>query len=253
MYSFSINKKIDYSAPILFVPLGSPMAEKSVPLQKVIATKQSVIQPTPKPKIEAQKTTMAPVKSAVKSSSAKTMADTKRIEESEKKVDPLVPQEKAKPEPIKSSSAKASVDKENKVAKALDIQSSIVETSDLAKASSNATSDTMANKQNAIPVPSQKKIENAQISHDFREVEALRCGAQLQKELAQQWHPPVGVSSDCTCDISFFVNKKGTIENLKIVKGSGVMMFDISARQALFAMQMPQWTYGKPLIISFKQ
>jgi hypothetical protein len=30
-------------------------------------------------------------------------------------------------------------------------------------------------------------------------------------------------------------------------------MFDISVRQALFAMKMPQWTYGKPFTIEFRQ
>src|SRR5207302_6458741 len=95
--------------------------------------------------------------------------------------------------------------------------------------------------------------ENAHVSHNYREVEALRRGAQLQKELVQKWKPPIGVSPDCMCEVSFFVNTSGTIEDLKMVKSSGVMMYDISARQALFAMKMPQWTYGKPLIISFKQ
>lgn len=94
---------------------------------------------------------------------------------------------------------------------------------------------------------------NAHISNNFREVEALRRGAQLQKELVQKWLPPIGVSPNCTCEISFFVNNKGAIENLKMVKSSGVMMFDISARQALFTMKMPQWTYGNPLTITFKQ
>jgi len=94
---------------------------------------------------------------------------------------------------------------------------------------------------------------NAHISHNYREVEALRCSAQLQKELVHQWKPPIGVSPDCVCEISFSVNAAGTIENLKITKSSGIIMYDISARQALSAMKMPQWTYGKPLVISFKQ
>jgi outer membrane biosynthesis protein TonB len=95
--------------------------------------------------------------------------------------------------------------------------------------------------------------ENAHISNNYREVEALRRGTQLQKELVQKWKPPIGVSPECMCEISFLVNRSGVIENLKMAKSSGVIMYDISARQALCAMKMPQWTYGKPLIISFKQ
>jgi TonB C terminal len=94
-------------------------------------------------------------------------------------------------------------------------------------------------------------LENAHISSNFREVEALRRGAQLQKELVQKWQPPIGVAPDCSCELSFSVSKNGTVQQLKTTKTSGVLMFDISARQALCAMKMPQWTYGKPLIISF--
>src|SRR4029079_10513796 len=47
-----------------------------------------------------------------------------------------------------------------------------------------------------------KNDTQALVSNNYREVEALRRGAQLQKELVQKWHPPLGISADCTCDIS---------------------------------------------------
>lgn len=107
--------------------------------------------------------------------------------------------------------------------------------------------------QKNIPTPAAPpKPVHVQTSDNYREVEALRRTAQLQKELIQQWHPPIGVPSDCVCDVSFFVTKRGIIEKVTITKSSGIMMFDISTRQALFSMKMPQWTYGKSLTISFK-
>jgi TonB family protein len=93
---------------------------------------------------------------------------------------------------------------------------------------------------------------SAQVSNNYREVEAMRRTAQLQKELVQQWHPPIGSPTDCSCDVSFFVNKQGTIQKVTIAKSSGIFMFDISVRQALDIMKMPPWTYGKSLTISFK-
>jgi hypothetical protein len=129
--------------------------------------------------------------------------------------------------------------------------------SSFAKASADAPNYAKATSDKA-PVKKEKIIapvipDNAHISNNYREVEALRLSAQLQKELVHTWKPPIGVSPDCMCEISFFVTQNGALENLTMIKSSGVVMYDISARQALFSMKMPQWTYNKQLNICFKQ
>jgi outer membrane biosynthesis protein TonB len=243
MHCFAVNKKIDYSIPILFNPQlrysppGTPSA-----VAKAMADKQKTAPKTAaKPiKNEPAKTTTIAVKP-------------KKIAEPARKVAPVEPAKSAAAEkpPVKEKEIAAAKTVEKKIEKKETIpvpekqklESDSAKASDFAKATSDTSSD--AAKKEVTPA-------NAHVSNNFREVEAMRRGAQLQKELVQQWHPPIGVSPDCACDISFFVDKQGTIQNLKTVKGSGIMMFDISARQALFAMKMPQWTYGKPLIISFK-
>jgi hypothetical protein len=231
MHAFTVNKKIDYSAPIVFKYLTPVQNTISVP-QRTTTTKQTA----PTPKTIAKPVTEKPVtemKTSVQTkpttiaTQPKTEINQKPLAKSEKKIIPAEPAKPIVPKKLE----------ENKIAKALDIQQNLEPATTKPESSSSA----------------QQPPANAQISHDFREAEALRCGAQLQKELVQQWHPPIGVSPDCACDISFFVNKQGKIEQLKMVKSSGVMMFDISARQALFSMKMPQWTYGKPLVINFKQ
>ena len=95
--------------------------------------------------------------------------------------------------------------------------------------------------------------ENAYVSDNYREVEALRRHAQLQNEIIKCWKPPFGVSPTSACDISFSVSTTGAVQDIVITKSSGALMYDISARQALYAMAMPKWTYGKQLIINFKQ
>lgn len=193
MLSISVNKHLDYSTPIMFVPYPNQMPE-ILPQKKTTITK---MQPTPIAKKASVQTTIAQPKPIA-----------------QKKIT-----EQTKMEPAKIESTKTEPPKKD------------------------------------ISKPTVQKTEptNAHISHNYREVEALRCSAQLQKELVRQWKPPIGVSPDCMCEISFSVNAAGTIENLKITKSSGIIMYDISARQALSAMKMPQWTYGKPLVISFKQ
>jgi outer membrane biosynthesis protein TonB len=257
-YAFSVNKKIDYSAPIIFISISSLPAQqfretineknKAVTKPVTIAPQKTTqVKPAAQPySTKATKSTFAAT-SNVKAETKATIVETKKVTNSEKKVTPV---ETPKPVTLQKDEVKKElppVSVDNKIAKA--------------SVSAKATTDTLDVTSNVIPAAELKKEtppamhvpQNAQVSNNFREVEALRRGAQLQKELVHKWQPPIGVSPDCTCDISFFVTKQGKIEELKMVKSSGVMMFDISARQALFSMKMPQWTYGKPLIISFKQ
>lgn len=97
------------------------------------------------------------------------------------------------------------------------------------------------------------KEQNAIVSDNYRKVEALRRGNQLQKELVQHWKPPIGTPATCSCEISFTIDTHGKVQTIKVIRSSGVTMYDISARQALFSMHMPQWTHGKSLVITFQQ
>jgi hypothetical protein len=280
MQTITVNKNMDYSAPILFLssyakatadaaPLGkteikqiqkrsAPAALKTSPQQKqsttIAATPKKVAtqplekkQEIAKPIEKIEKVVAAvPQKPDVKSE-VKPLAEPVKPKPVEKVVaaapqKPEIKAEVKKDEPKKIESAakpEPPTPTPSPLAKALDIESNVIPAENIQHAPQITP---------AIEIPA-----NAQISNNYREVEALRRHAQLQKELVQKWHPPIGVSPDCSCEISFFVNNKGIIEDIKMVKSSNVTMFDISARQALFSMKMPQWTYGNPLVISFKQ
>jgi len=95
--------------------------------------------------------------------------------------------------------------------------------------------------------------DNAITSDNYKEVEALRRNALLQKELVNNWKPPVGTALGTSCELSFYVDNQGNIKKPTVAKSSGIMMYDISARQALFSMKMPQWTHGKTITITFTQ
>lgn len=238
--SISINKKLDYSAPIYFVPLGTPYSAKGRVYPEPVEGKGKPARTTQ----NKPTSTQAPVKKTTPVIQAKpaTVATPKKTTE-----------------PIKKELPKTEIKKIEEVKKEIPIK----QKDDKPKEKTPSFDKLRTSGGDIVPpvaqaVDTQQTItpvipENAQISHNYREVEALRRSAQLQKELVQKWKPPIGVSPDCMCEISFFVNSTGAIEDLKMVKSSGVVMYDISARQALFAMKMPQWTYGKPFTISFKQ
>jgi outer membrane biosynthesis protein TonB len=211
---------------VVFVPFGTQTTTMVAPKKQITLQNnkpKTAHTPSPSKPEVTRNTTVA----AVNTPSPKN-TDLKKVE-AVAKIEPV--KEIAKNEIKKENTPAKSVDNiqqkktQDNLAKALDIEQKIM---------------------SVIP-------ENAQISHNYREVEALRMQAQLQKEIVQTWKPPIGVSPDCSCDVSFFVTATGTLNHIKMVKPSGVMMFDISARQALCATKMPHWTYGKTLTITFKQ
>ncbi len=223
------------------------------------------------------------------STTIKTVADVKKpkveTQPESKKIEAIAqPSEKIESKKIENVPVLIEKKEENKLAKALDVEQNVVPTPKIKKEEpvtkkddvkknevksepetqmsgiTNAVNTPIEAIRQSLAVPSEALCErwgdggpnNAHVSSNFREVEALRRGAQLQKELVQKWQPPIGVAPDCSCELSFIVSKNGAVQQLKTTKSSGVLMFDISARQALCAMKMPQWTYGKPLIISFR-
>jgi hypothetical protein len=239
MHIISVNKHIDYSAPIMFVPLGvqTQTTTKQLPVtrQKKIAPEEKLVETKITPAAPQKPSIAAPVQ--------------KKEEKKQTTLQPIQQEKKETKESVKEKPVEA-VTKEKVKPIEQPVQTTPItktpQPQPITHPIQENTTEKIANSAMHIP-------ENARTSHNHREVEALRRGAQLQKELVQKWHPPIGVSPDCTCDISFFVNKQGNIEQLKMVKSSGVVMFDISARQALCTMKMPPWTHGKPLIINFKQ
>jgi TonB C terminal len=231
--SISLNTKIDYGAPILFVPLAT---QKKI-AQPAVKTIQKTTTSAPKTVVPQKSlpktvtTTIAPAKAEPTPQTVikKIVAPLEKIAVPEKKIDSPIKKECVAPKPAVVEQPKP-----------------------IPPQKSEPVQPTVAPQ----PAPTTEPIiipENARISDDYREVEALRRDAQLQKELVKHWKPPIGVSKECACEISLTIDKKGTIKDLKMIKNSGVLLYDISARQALYAMTMPQWTHGKPLIVTFKQ
>ncbi len=92
-----------------------------------------------------------------------------------------------------------------------------------------------------------------QIFAHYKEVEAYRRYTLFQKKLLKYWHPPIGASQDCMCEIEASIGCGGAIQKLDIITSSGVLMYDISAQSSLYAMNMPIWVCGRSLLITFKQ
>jgi|GEM_PF-2892302 outer membrane biosynthesis protein TonB len=86
-----------------------------------------------------------------------------------------------------------------------------------------------------------------------QEYEALEVQRQIQQEAQKWWKAPPGVGADVACQVVVHVEHDGTIGEVLIAKESGVLMFDVCARQAVSQMEFPRGSWGKEVVVYFKQ
>jgi len=75
----------------------------------------------------------------------------------------------------------------------------------------------------------------------------------VQNEISQKWTPPIGLPEDLMCEIIIQVGNDGSVEDSKIEKSSGVLIYDLSARSAASSLSLPRWAWGREFTISFNQ
>ncbi len=208
---------------------------KPEPIKKVIPKK-----PAPA-KVVQKKTTPAkatPIKT--EPSFAKATADRPKKTASAK-VEPLKT-EPVKIEPVKTEPKKATPAK---------VESSFAK----ATADRPAATNPVAKEMIETPIQSHEQpVPDGPVTievpynqaREFYQQEALR------KELSRHWTPPHGISDTSMCEITTYVGNNGVVTDSVITQSSGILMYDVSARAAILAMDLPRWTWGTSFTITFK-
>lgn len=93
---------------------------------------------------------------------------------------------------------------------------------------------------------------NFEFSGSYRDLEALQQFQELQQEISRCWRPPVGIAQDVSCQIKVSFDWEGRLQQQETVKSSGILMFDVSSRNAVAAMEAPKFVRGKTFTITFK-
>jgi hypothetical protein len=83
------------------------------------------------------------------------------------------------------------------------------------------------------------------------EMDALRIQQEIQKEIEAHWKPPAGLGAERSCQIKIVVDWQGKAHALDMIKPSGLLLYDVSARNAVLAMSFPSTAFGKELVITF--
>jgi outer membrane biosynthesis protein TonB len=83
------------------------------------------------------------------------------------------------------------------------------------------------------------------------ELEALHLQQEIQQEIERHWKPPAGLASNITCQVRALVGWDGKVQEVKIEKGSGVLVFDVHARSVARAITFSKKAWGKEMVIHF--
>jgi len=118
------------------------------------------------------------------------------------------------------------------------------------------------------PVPKKeqpKKIAEKQLEQNIEtdqeitlyvgreDLRALKIHDHVQQEIAHHWKPPRGLSKELSCCVNVLIDWSGKPKRVETKKSSGVVMYDIAARSAVFDITLPKWAHGKEFLITFKQ
>lgn len=83
---------------------------------------------------------------------------------------------------------------------------------------------------------------------DYDTIMAVR---RIQESIRKQWRPPVGVSADSGCLVRVAIAKDGKINQIIIEKSSGILVYDLAARDAIAKVSFGREQWGKELLLLF--
>ncbi len=86
-----------------------------------------------------------------------------------------------------------------------------------------------------------------------KQLDTVHIQRALAQELRAVWHPPEGLSDDLEATVCVDVGHTGEVVSVDTQQESGVLVYDIHARTAVYAMQFPRACWGKQVTITFKQ
>jgi len=83
----------------------------------------------------------------------------------------------------------------------------------------------------------------------YEQFDECVISSKIQQSVVQNWTPPVGIDPGTACEMKVNISLQGAANSVEIIKSSGILVYDISARTALSQVEFPQEVYGKTIRI----
>ncbi len=84
----------------------------------------------------------------------------------------------------------------------------------------------------------------------YEELEQCMIASKIAQKVQESWKAPVGITKDVSCDVSVKVGADGVGLNAKVIKSSGIFVYDLSARKALLKIEYPKEVWNKTITIA---
>lgn len=81
------------------------------------------------------------------------------------------------------------------------------------------------------------------------DLEKYEIQEKIRTEITKHWKFPFGVNKATSCELGITVGPDGKVILVMIKKGSGILVYDMSAKAAAYQSQFPKEVYGKEFTI----
>ncbi len=87
----------------------------------------------------------------------------------------------------------------------------------------------------------------------YEQLDSLMIERLIQQAVQTFFKPPVGIAKDISCEVLVDVSKDGRASLAKVVRSSGIVAYDTSARAALYKTEFPKEVWNKTISIVLGQ
>lgn len=230
----TIGKSLPHCASVIVMPLVKRVADSKISQKAPIVPKKI---PAQKPSSKKSTTVQA-----VKNIPAKKPPHTSKS--------PIKPVTVAKKVVPKKEPEKKLVQKE--IPKKIELPVAEKPKLEAKNVAAAPTVPTIPPKQTSEQVPEPVRNEPLAVV-GYEQFEEMQMQEYFEQEIARNWSPPPGFSSDTGCQVQLCISAQGVIEKIMIIKSSGSLAYDTSVRIAVGTIAVPKWAYNRSVHLHFKQ
>lgn len=87
----------------------------------------------------------------------------------------------------------------------------------------------------------------------YEQLDSLAVQNKIQQIIQENFKSPIGIKKGVSCEYSVFVGSDGKSKTIKMVRSSGILIYDTSARAMLYRVEFPKDVWNKTITIVLGQ
>lgn len=87
----------------------------------------------------------------------------------------------------------------------------------------------------------------------YEQLDSLAVQNKIQQMVQQNFKSPIGIKKDVSCELTVLVGDSGKSKTVTMVRSSGILIYDTSARAMLYKIEFPKEVWNKTITIVLGQ